>query len=142
MSFVLIRQRGFTLLELLVVISLIGFLMGVGAVSYSKAQKDTRDARRKGDMKAVGNGFEEFYGKNTRYPQDASEANTAIIGGLPADPKNKEDYVYTIGYDGTEGLGYCACGLLESATGNATAVPAGVNCNWGPGNYFCVSNLQ
>lgn len=137
-----VPTKGFTLLELLVVISLIGFLMGVGAVSYSKAQKDTRDARRKSDMKATQNGFEEFYGKNTRYPQNASEANTAIIGGLPADPKNNGNYVYTIGYDASEGLTYCACGLLESATGNATALPTGTNCNWGSGSYFCVSSLQ
>ena len=135
-------NRGFTLLELLVVISLVGFLVGLGAVSYSKAQKDTRDARRKGDMKAVQSGFEEFYGENTRYPKDETEADTAVIGGLPIDPKNSGDYAYEVKYDGTLGVAYCACSLLESATGNATALPSDTNCNWGEGSYFCVSSLQ
>src|SRR3989344_2881534 len=135
-------NRGFTLLELLVVISLIGLLVTIGSVSYTSAQKKSRDARRKGDMKAVQNGFEQFYAGNTRYPKTSGEGGGAMVGGLPTDPKNTGTYVYTFRYDATNGISYCACGLLETGSGNATSVPAGSSCNWGPGNYFCVGNLQ
>lgn len=142
MSFARIRQKGFTLLELLVVISLIGILVSVGSVSYTTAQKKSRDSRRKADMKAVQSGFEQFYADNTRYPQTSGEAGGAMVGGLPSDPKNSGSYVYTIQYDAVAGAAYCACGLLESDAGNVTAVPGSTSCSWGTGQYFCVSNLQ
>ena len=137
-----IKQRGFTLLELLVVISLIGLLVSIGAVSYTSAQKKSRDARRKGDLKALQNGFEQYFSANTAYPKDDTEAVAAVIGGLPTDPKNTGTTVYTINYDATDGAAYCICGLLESDSGNASGLPGGTTCSWGTGSYFCVSNLQ
>lgn len=142
MSFARIKRAGFTLLELLVVISLIGLLVAIGSVSYTTAQKKSRDARRKSDMKAVQNGFEQFYAENTRYPKTSGEGGGAMVGGLPSDPKNSGSYVYTLNYDAAAGTAYCGCGLLESDLGNASAVPTGTSCNWGTGQYFCVSNLQ
>ena len=56
--------RGFTLLEMLVVISIIGVLVGVGAVSYSTAQKKARDTKRNMDLKAVQNCMEQNYSVN------------------------------------------------------------------------------
>ncbi len=50
---------GFTLLELLVVISIIGILVAIGAASFSVAQRQGRDAKRRGDMKAVQNAMEQ-----------------------------------------------------------------------------------
>ena len=137
-----LKIRGFTLLELLVVISLVGLLVSLGAVSYIKGQKETRDVRRKGDLKAVQNGFEQFYSDNTRYPMNDTEAGTAVVGGLPVDPKNSGDYLYTIKYDEVDGVVYCGCGLLEADPGNSASLPAGASCNWGTGDYFCLSNLQ
>ena len=138
-----LKVRGFTLLELLVVISLIGLLVSIGAVSYTSAQKKSRDSRRKGDLKAIQNGFEQYYSENdASYPKTAAEAATAIVGGLPVDPKNSGTYVYTIQYDDVDGTAYCACGLLESDAGNATAVPVSTACSYGTGDYFCASNLQ
>ncbi len=56
-----ILSRAFTLLELLVVIGIIGILVGLGAASYSTAQKKARDSKRKSDMKAIQNAFEQYY---------------------------------------------------------------------------------
>ena len=138
-----IKQAGFTLLELLVVISLIGLLVGVGTVSYTSAQKKSRDSRRKSDLKAVQSAFEQYYSDSSAvYPKDQTEAATALVGGLPTDPKNTGTYVYTVQYDATDGAAYCACGLLESDSGNASALPGSTTCSWGTGSYFCVSNLQ
>lgn len=137
-----IKQRGFTLLELLVVISLIGLLITIGSVSYTTGQKKSRDARRKGDMRAIQNGFEQFYAENLRYPKSETEGDSTVQGGLPQDPKNSGSYIYTFEYDVTDGVSYCACGLLESDAGNTTSLPTGTSCNYGTGDYFCVSNLQ
>jgi len=62
-------KKAFTLLEMLVVIGIIGILIGLGALSYSTAQKKARDAKRKQDLKAFQNAMEQCYAVNNySYP--------------------------------------------------------------------------
>lgn len=137
------KKNAFTLLEILVVISIIGILVALGTAAFSTTQKKGRDARRKADIKAIQGGLEQYYAKNTAYPANQGEANDINIfpSGLPVDPKNSEAYVYTINWSPD---GFCACALLENSTGNASALPAGgvTTCSYGTGSYYCLSNLQ
>jgi len=59
------RLFGFTLLELLVVISIIGILVAIGAASFGIAQRQGRNARRMGDLSAVQNCLEQWYVSQT-----------------------------------------------------------------------------
>ncbi len=106
-----IFKRGFTLLELLVVIGIIGLLVGLGAVSFSTAQKKARDAKRRGDVQAHKNAFEQYYSVcNFTYPSavaasyTCSSPNITVATGLnvrgPFNNAN-DDYVYTAGSPGT-----------------------------------------
>ncbi len=137
------KKNGFTLLEILVVISIIAILVALGTAAYSTAQKKGRDARRQSDIKAVQNGFEQYYTKNSAYPATSTQANDATFfpAGLPKDPKNTGNNVYTFNMGAG---GFCICALLESGTGNASALPASgaTTCSYGTGNYYCLSNLQ
>jgi len=47
------KNRAFTLIEVLVVATIIGILVTVTAVSFAKSQKRSRDARRKADLETV-----------------------------------------------------------------------------------------
>ncbi|MFH1047880.1 MAG: carboxypeptidase regulatory-like domain-containing protein [Patescibacteria group bacterium] len=63
-------QRGFTLLELLVVITIIGLLSSIGYVSYQAVKVSARDAKRVSDAKQVQTALELFFEFNTSYPSD------------------------------------------------------------------------
>lgn len=132
------RANGFTLLELLVVISIIGILIAMIGAAFSTAQSRSRDARRRGDIKAMQNAFEQYNAANNGSydtgSTNCSGMTTSLPGGLPLDPQSGVSYTCT-----NTATTYCACALLEgSNTGNAT----NTTCGYGTGNYFCVSNLQ
>lgn len=57
-------KKGFTLIELLVVISIIGILASLTFVSYSGAQKQTRDTERRSDLAQYRNGLENYAAAN------------------------------------------------------------------------------
>ncbi len=61
-------RSGFTLVELLVVITILAILSVVGLTAYSGVQKNARDAKRKDDLRAVKVALELYYQKNNRYP--------------------------------------------------------------------------
>lgn len=129
---------GFTLLELLVVISIMALLIAMGTVAFSTAQKRGRDAKRRADMQALQKAFEQYYVLNGSAYADCNSmaADQMAEGGMPTDPKPSQSYVCN---SDAFTNSYCACALLEeSGGGNST----NDGCTYGTGNYFCVNSLQ
>lgn len=127
----ILKKLGFTLLEMLVVVGIIAILVGLGSVSYSTAQKKSRDARRKADLKAIQNGLEQYYSIcGFSYPASGPSTNiictspsTAIMPTVPTDPKTGSSY--SCAACGSSGYTLCANSMeSESPTG------------------YCVSNQQ
>ena len=133
------QKSGFTLLELLVVISIIGILMALSVVAFSTAQKKGRDARRRADVKAMAAAFEQYYADNNSiYTNACSSLSTYITSGTPVDPKNSGSYVYA--YSCTAST-YCISALLEE-TGKGNCSVGSPTCTLGAGNYACAKNQQ
>jgi len=130
------KLKGFTLLELLVVIGIIGILVALGTVAYSSAQRSGRDTRRKQDMIAVQNALEQYYSENDyAYPTTCSDAQTYMKSAWPADPDPTVLYTYGC----TSATTYCVCATMEGTGGNSSAA----DCSWtNGGGYYCVGNLQ
>jgi len=60
--------RGFTLIELVVVISILAVLSGVVIPRVSSHQRSARDARRLADIKTLRNAVEQFHMDRGEYP--------------------------------------------------------------------------
>ncbi len=137
------KRLGFTLMEMLIVIAIISILISLGIVSFSSAQKKARDSKRRADMKAVQNAWEQYYADNDGvYPATCSVPVNYLPAGLPIDPKNSSPYVYDFSSGHCAASSYCFCALLESGTGNAQSAASGSTCSYGSGSYYCVGNLQ
>lgn len=109
-------QKGFTLVELLVVIAVIGLIASVVVVSLGTVREKARDTRRKEDLDALRKALEIYYAEEEKYPTtngawtilngvDDSLTKVLVpkyIEAMPKDPKgtNQLPYVYKYASDG------------------------------------------
>lgn len=140
-------KRGFSLMELLVVISIIAALVTISAVSYTTVNKRTRDIKRKSDIEQLRNALLMFRGENNSYPNvgsgsftNASDLSSVLvstyIASIPTDPKSAQVYRYAA-TDLNNGsyFGYCLSAQLESEDPTDTCTPDSVNShNYGAKN--------
>jgi len=104
-------RKGFTLIEMLIVITIIALLASIILVGMSGARAKTRDARRVADLHNVMNALELYYAKNSNYPDETSWGGltTALTTGnigvsrIPQDPlsssPNSNIYYYGASFD-------------------------------------------
>lgn len=82
------QDKGFTLVELLVVITIIAILSVIGITVFSGVQKNARDARRRGDIDALAKAAELNYsGVYYLFPDGSAFAS----GTVPKDPLDNQD---------------------------------------------------
>ena len=80
------KQQGFTIVELLIVIVVIGVLAAISIVAYNGVTAKARDAQRAQDMKIIAKALEMYYVDNGEFP--ASQCGS---GGRPACPDPKKE---------------------------------------------------
>lgn len=71
---------GFTIVELLVVITVIGILTTISMISFTRYQATTRNSQRSSDMTILAEALEKFYSQNGEYPScNAMTATPATV---------------------------------------------------------------
>lgn len=72
-------KNGFTIIELLIVISIISILSVIGISTYYSVQEGARNARRKGDLKDLQKALEAYKARNSRYPSTCSSGVSCAL---------------------------------------------------------------
>ncbi len=98
-------KKGFTLIEMLVVVAIIGILASVVLASLSSARAKARDAKRILDGKEVVKALDAYFASNGKYP-NSTEFSSLVAGKVvsvlvptylpkvPTDPSDGSSYKY------------------------------------------------
>lgn len=80
-------HRGFTIIELLVVLAALGLLLALAAPRYVDHVDRTRETVLRHNLKQVREAIDRFHADRERYPQDLQELVVArYLRELPVDP--------------------------------------------------------
>lgn len=72
------KQQGFTIVELLIVIVVIGILAAIVITTFAGVQKKARDSDRKSDASSMSKQAEVYFGENSKYPSLANFNDAAF----------------------------------------------------------------
>lgn len=124
----ILRQRGFTVIELLIIIVVIGIIASISLVAYSGVQERAKYAREQTDLSEVNKLIHLYYVNNGEYPTTTSTWSglsqtsdyipgivpefTAQIPQMPTSSVSENSFIYKsngddyklICYSGSDGL--------------------------------------
>ncbi|MEZ7820853.1 MAG: type II secretion system protein [Patescibacteria group bacterium] len=140
------NKKGFTIIELLIVIAIIGLLATISIVALNGARQKGRDAKRVGDIRQIQTALELYFNDQNSYPlvaastelgrgnaaklcdtgfvATATACTRTYMGIVPTNPTpGGSEYTYTSIGTGTS-TSYTLRFTLEDSTG---AYPAGIH---------------
>lgn len=139
------KEKGFTLIEILVVATIIGLLSALAIANFSTANKSSRDAKRKADLEQVRTALEIYRSQVGYYPSSATfqDIGTPLavlvpddIAALPTDPKPvtgpvTTPYMYICTTSVlTKCYGYCLEANLEIVTASNQCLPISLSTGY------------
>lgn len=91
------RTRGFTLLELLVVMAIIATLLTVAVPRYFRSLERSREAVLKQDLATMRESIDKFYGDTGKYPETLMAlVEKNYLRQIPVDPVAKKGTVWLL----------------------------------------------
>ena len=81
------RQRGFTLIEVLIVVTLVVILASVGLATYSNSVRRSREAVLKEDLFRMRDAIDQYYADKNKYPATLQDlVSDGYLREIPKDP--------------------------------------------------------
>jgi prepilin-type N-terminal cleavage/methylation domain-containing protein len=112
------KKSGFTLVELMVAMSIVAVLIGLSVFGISTAQRNLRDNQRRDAVTSLATALADYYTNNNQYPTSTTFSalntllKTPVLGVTTAaqtTTANGTSYCYAVASDG-----YILGALLES----------------------------
>lgn len=118
------KPKGFTLIELMVALAIIGIVFGVVMVSAAAIQKAGRDTQRQTDLRSLQSALQQYYSDNNAYPSALPAAGLPLSGKVNNIDKT---YLSKVPPD-PQGTSYCYKGSTGPTLPLATC--AGSTCQY------------
>lgn len=121
-------NKGFTLIEILIAVSIVAIMMAIIISSAAALQKNSRDARRKSDLGSLTTSLQQYYADQSYYP---ATLTLTSVGSLK-NPANTVTYLNKTPIDPIAG---------SSTPYVYIALPSSPACDNTVGNYcnnFCL----
>ena len=90
-------NKGFTLVELVVVIAILGILAGIAIPRFLDATATARGAKIVADMRTLESAQTIYYAKNGQYPASNTVMKDLVQGGWPTPPTGSCIIAHTTG---------------------------------------------
>jgi len=127
-------KKGFTLVELVIVLAIIGIFTAVVFGSITTSRSSARDNSRIADMKTIQLALALYYDVYRAYPANLSTlaaSDQKFLPSIPVDPQTKAQYEYSVTSDSRK---YCLGVKLEDA--NAIPNDNVVSCSAGTSGWI------
>ena len=138
-------RKGFTLIEILLVIIIIGIIAAVAIPSFTNMTTRNNTAKAKADLRSLQVAVENYYLYNaSAYPPALSNLTATtpiIIRSIPKDPYSSSQAVYGYGRSPNAKY-YVIYSVGPDRSGSASVTDAGVLTESGGASCIYVSNIQ
>lgn len=118
----MLRQRGFTIVEVVVVLTIMGILLGLGMLSIQSSQGNARNQERLNDIDQIMRGLESYYNSSTsggKYPDTTMTTTTLDIYGV-------KQSAYTYAHTSTQSFAVTTASAGYTPVENITNTSAGL----------------
>jgi len=115
------QKKGFSFIELIVVVTIIAVLSVAGVVTYSAVNRKSRDSRRISDLEKMRMALEMIRQVGVTYPSASSVLAPTYLQAIPKDPVSGNNYIYA---QTNSGYGYTINAILEDPSSSGTGSTA------------------
>ena len=93
------RQEGFTLVELMIVVVILGILAGVGIQQYGKVQENAREAAHEASKRLIKSAVQMYEMREEKKPNDMNDLSPAYLDASikypwKTDPETKYSFEF------------------------------------------------
>jgi len=127
------HERGFTLIEMLIVVTLIGIIAGIAAVQLRQTPLKAKEAVLKEDLYILRDVIDQYFADKGKYPESLQTlVESGYIRKIPVDPFSNADSTWaTVQTETNEDDPQAAGGIVDVHSGSdGTAIDGSRYSDW------------